>query len=201
MAKKISLSVDQLISLLRMYLAWPKHVSEQPDKEAEAYFAWLVKELELADLKDISGGLPGVKHFIASNPDLVSASKYIKSRELQKKVSNEREEMRVHINTQVFLLVYDCLKDVALEGTIIRGMMMDLARNGMRLQTNVPIPTGSILSMTVANTGDTVALYHLTGEVRWITTAAETNQLGLSIFNIEDFELWEKFFTASQKPK
>ena len=71
----------------------------------------------------------------------------------------------------------------------------------MRLQTNVTIPTGSMLTMTVANTGDTVALYHLTGEVRWITTAAETNQVGLSIFNIEDFELWEKFFAASQKPK
>ncbi len=97
------------------------------------FYERLVNELEPADLKDITGGLLGVKHFIASNPDLVGASKYIKSRELQKKVSNEREEMRVHINTQVFMLVYDCLNDFDLEGTIIRGMMMDLARNGMRL--------------------------------------------------------------------
>ena len=174
-------------------------VSERVDKEAEAFFAWLGKELDPADLKDISAGLPGVKHFIVSNPDLVGASKYIKSRKLQKKVSNEREEARVHINTQVFLLVYDCIKDVTLEGTIIRGMMMDMVRNGMRLQTNVPIPTGSIVAMTVANTGATVSLYHLTGEVRWVTSAAETNQLGLSIFNIEDFDQWQQFFTAAQK--
>jgi hypothetical protein len=57
MVKEITLSVDQLSSLLRMYLAWPKNVSEQPDKEAEAYFEWLGKELEPADLKDLTGAL------------------------------------------------------------------------------------------------------------------------------------------------
>ena len=82
----------------------------------------------------------------------------------------------------------------AFEGTIIRGVMMDMARNGMRMESNIAVPAGSILSMTVAQTGQMVTLYHLTGEVGWVSTAEKTNQLGISIFNIEDFGRWEELF-------
>ena len=197
MANGIELTVDQLSSLLRLYLDWPKHISDQPDKEANEFHFWLSEQLDKEDLEDVTGGLDGTKHFIRSNPEVVAASKYIKSRDRQE-LSNEREEARVHINTQVFVLIYDCIKDVSLEGTIIRGMMMDMARNGMRMESNIAVPAGSILSMTVAQTGQMVTLYHLTGEVRWVASSEESNQLGISIFNIEDFGRWEEFFAMTQ---
>ncbi|HAK53791.1 MAG TPA: hypothetical protein DCM54_18085 [Gammaproteobacteria bacterium] len=98
MAKEMELSVDQLSSLLRLYLDWPKHVSDQPDNEANEFHFWLSEQLDEEALEDVTGGLDGTKHFIRTNPEVVAASKYIESLERQE-VSNEREEARVHINT------------------------------------------------------------------------------------------------------
>ena len=127
---------------------------------------------------------------------MTPAAKYLKGRQ-SAKASDGREDARIAINTQVFSLIYDCAKDPSLEGTIVRGMMMDMARNGMRLETASAVPSGSILSMTVAQTGTVVTLYHLTGEVRWASSTAESHHLGVSIFNIEDFRQWEEFFHMS----
>ena len=67
MPDAITLSVDQLNTLLRMYLAWPKHVGESPDEEANEFYLWLSTELHEDELVDITGGLDGVKHFIKAN--------------------------------------------------------------------------------------------------------------------------------------
>ena len=197
MAQIRRLSVDQLSQLLREYLGWPEFFGENIETQAREFYLRLSSNLDPLDLQELTSGLPGIEYFLTSNQELVAACKYIKSRDTRKS-NNIREEARVHINTQVFALVYDCIKDVAIEGTIVRGIMMDMARTGMRIETTTPIPSGSILSMTVAHTGSTVTLYHLTGEVRWVTSTAESNHLGISIFNIEDFDLWQEFFSMAQ---
>ncbi len=190
------LSVDQLSLLLRLYMDWPHHIDTNEDAEANEFYMWLASEFDEDELGDVTGGLDGIKSFIKSNPDVIPTARHLKTRG-EPKNSEGREETRIAINTQVFVLIYDCDKEPALEGRIVRGMMMDMARNGMRLETKLPIPTGTILSMTVAQTASSITLYHLTGEVRWISHGSESHNIGISIFNIEDFRSWEDFYETS----
>jgi hypothetical protein len=196
MAGEVALSVDQLSLLLRLYMDWPHHIDTNEDAEANEFYMWLASELDEAELQDITGGLGGVKSFIKSNPDVIPTARYLKNKG-DARPRDVREEARIAINTQVFVLIYDCNKDPELEGRIVRGMMMDMARNGMRLETKLPIPPGTILSMTVAQTGSSITLYHLTGEVRWLSEGSDSNNIGISIFNIEDFRSWEDFYETS----
>ena len=195
MADNDNLSVDQLSRLLRLYLDWPDKIDQDPDQEANAFYLWLAEELDEEDLAETTSGLDGVKLFIKSHPVVLSGARQLGGGEGET-ADDSRDGIRVSVNTQLFFLVYDCAKEPELEGTILRGIMLDMARNGIRVETRTPIPPGSIVSMTVAQVGTAVTLYNLTGEVRWLTENAESNHLGISIFNIEDHQEWQDFYLA-----
>ena len=188
------LSVDQTTSLLRLYLDWPEHVLQPGDAEAERFYRWLRSELDDAVLAEITSGLDGIKQFLKDNSDVVYAGRKLKKVEAHE-ANDVREDERIPTSTQVFVVIYDCAKDQSLEGTSLRGMMMDMARNGMRLESKKPIPVGSIVSLTVAHTGTPVTFSHLTGEVRWISHSEETNHIGIVIFKFEDYEKWRDHFS------
>ena len=190
-----NLTIDQTARLLRMYLTWPVHADQPTESEAQEFYDWLAGELDEEALAEITGGVDGVVQFLKANPDVISAGKKIKIAETEN-LRNSREEQRISTVTPVFVVVYDCEKAPLLEGTSLNGMMMDMASNGMRLESEVAIPAGSIVTMTVVS-GSPVTLYHLTGEVRWISQSNETNQIGISIFNMEDYLLWQKHFGSS----
>lgn len=189
------LSIDQVFSLLRLYLDWPDYFDESQDQEANEFYLWLTGVLEEADLADVTGGLEGVKHFIKTNPEVLARARYLK-RHSHNGVNQAdlREDTRIPVHTQAFFLIYDCTEEPALEGTIVHGVLVDIARQGMRLETNTPVPPGTIISMTVAQTGTGVTLYNLTCEVRWAGTHSEAYHLGISIFNIEEYEKWQEFY-------
>jgi hypothetical protein len=178
-----------------MYLTWPVHTDQSAEAEAQEFYDWLAGELDEDALAEISGGVDGVVQFLKANPDVISAGKKIKTAKTEN-IRNSREEQRISTVTPVFVVVYDCEKAPLLEGTSLNGMMMDMASNGMRLESEVAIPAGSIVTMTVVS-GFPVTLYHLTGEVRWISHTNEINQIGISIFNMEDYLLWQKHFGSS----
>jgi hypothetical protein len=190
-----NLTIDQTARLLRMYLTWPVHSDQPAEAEAQEFYDWLAGELDEDALAEITGGVGGVVQFLKANPDVISAGKQMKTADLEN-LRNSREEQRISTVTPVFVVVYDCEKAPLLEGTSLNGMMMDMASNGMRLESDVAIPAGSILTMTVVS-GSPVTLYHLTGEVRWIAQTNEVNQIGISIFNMEDYLLWQKRFGSS----
>ncbi len=190
------LSVDQITSLMRLYLDWPEHVEQTGDAEAERFYEWLGTELDDADLAETTSGLSGIKQFLEDNSDVVYAGRNLKKAEARD-ANDLREDERIPASTLVFVVIYDCAKDQSLEGTSLRGMMMDMAKNGMRLESKKPIPVGSIVSLTVAHSGTPpgtpISFSHLTGEVRWVShaiAAEETNHIGIVIFNIEDYEKW-----------
>jgi hypothetical protein len=190
-----NLSIDQTARLLRLYLAWPVH-SDQPAKsEAQEFYDWLAEELDEESLAEITGGVDGVVQFLEANLDVVAAGKQAKTAGSEK-LRNDREEQRISTVSPVFVVVYDCEKAPLLEGTSLNGMMMDMARNGMRLESDVAIPAGSIVTMTVVSDSP-ITLFHLTGEVRWVSQTNEINQIGISIFDMEDYVLWQKHFGAS----
>jgi PilZ domain len=190
------LSVDQVTSLMRLYLDWPEHVEKTGDVEAKRFYQWLASELDESLLAEITGGINGVRHFLSSNTAVVHAGRYLKNADAHN-AKNVRVDERIPTSTQVFIVIYDCGKDHSLEGTSLRGMMMDMARNGMRLESKIAIPVGSIVSMTVAHTGTPITYSHLTGEVRWVSHTAETNHIGIVIFNIEDYEKWRDHFSST----
>jgi hypothetical protein len=190
-----NLSIDQTARLLRLYLTWPVHSDQPAESEAQEFYNWLVEELDEASLVEITGGVDGVLQFLEANTDVISAGKQAKTAGSEK-LRNAREEQRISTVSPVFVVVYDCEKAPLLEGTSLNGMMMDMARNGMRLESDVAVPAGSIVTMTVVSDSP-VTLYHLTGEVRWISHSNEVNQIGISIFDMEDYVLWQKHFAAS----
>ncbi len=186
------LSVDQLNSLLRLYLAWPEIITNDLSREANEFYLWLSVEFDEGDLARTTGGLAGVKTFINANEKVLSGARYLKGQ--ARNQGDHREDARISVNTQLFFLVYDCTKAPELEGTILRGIVLDLAGSGMRVEANIPVPAGTIISMAVIETGYSSALYYLTGEVRWASEHAETNHLGIHIFNIEDYKRWQDFY-------
>ena len=186
------LSVDQITSLMRMYLDWPEHVEQTGDAEAERFYEWLGTELDDEVLAETTSGLNGIKQFLKDNSDVVYAGRNLKKTDAYT-ANDVREDERIPTSTQVFVVIYDCAKDQSLEGTSLRGMMVDRAKNGMRLESKKPIPVGSIVSLTVAHNGTPITFSHLTGKVRWTShaiAAEETNHIGIVIFNIEDYEKW-----------
>ena len=190
-----NLSIDQTARLLRLYLTWPVHSAQPAKSEAQEFYDWLAEELDEESLAEITGGVDGVVQFLEANLDVISAGKRAKTAGSEKH-RNDREEQRISTVSPVFVVVYDCEKAPLLEGTSLNGLMMDMARNGMRLESDVAVPAGSIVTMTVVSDSP-VTLFHLTGEVRWVSQTNEINQIGLSIFDMEDYLLWQKHFGAS----
>jgi hypothetical protein len=190
-----NLSIDQTARLLRLYLTWPVHSDQRAKSEAQEFYDWLAEELDEESLAEITGGVDGVTQFLEANLDVISAGKQAKTAGSEN-LRNDREEQRISTVSPVFVVVYDCEKAPLLEGTSLNGLMMDMARNGMRLESDVAVPAGSIVTMTVVSDSP-VTLFHLTGEVRWVSQTNETNQIGLSIFDMEDYLLWQKHFGAS----
>lgn len=189
------LSIDQVFSLLRLYLDWPDYIDESHDQEANEFYLWLTQELEEAELADVTGGLEGVKHFINTNPEVLARARYLKRHSHNGVVQADlRQDTRIPVHTQAFFLIYDCTEDPSLEGTIVHGVLIDIARQGMRVETNIAVPAGTIISMTVAQTGSGVTLYNLTCEVRWSGRHSAAYHLGISIFNIEEYEKWQEFY-------
>ncbi len=187
-----SLSVDQLNVLYRLYIEWPQSTVLEGDKEANEFYLWLKEELG-DEFSDLVNNLNEIKTFIRLHQNVLGRARYIKSR-LMEVQTNARTDPRMDINTQVFFLVYDCQENPALEGTIQRGILLDIARNGMRVESNIAIPRGTVLSLTVAQVNWDVRLYHLTGDVRWSIDHDDSKQVGISIFNIGDYKEWQDYY-------
>lgn len=171
-------------------------------EEAGQFYKWLKTELDHDLLDEVTGGLAGVEKFLTGNPDIVAAANQMKQRAAEK-TEDARLDSRVSTNTQVFAVIYDCSLAPELEGQVVRASMMDMARNGMRLEGSTAIPKGTILSLTVAHPDSALSFMHLTGEVRWVNSSGSASgsahNVGLSIFNIEDYEQWLDYFKASTK--
>jgi hypothetical protein len=194
-------SVDQLRALLRFYLQWPgMPLDDDDEQEAEHFLGWMNNELGESEATELTGGLAGVLYFIHNNTHVLTRAKHLKSEKAPVTASVDvRHNERIPINTQMFGLVYDCSNEPDLEGKVMRGILLDIASNGMRIESNVPVPAGTILSITVAKFGAETALYNLTGEVRWLSEHAEAFHVGISIFSIEDHREWSSFFHALQR--
>lgn len=187
-----ALSVDQNRSLLRLYLGWPGKVDDGPEQEAAEFYAWLENELSADELQEIVGMPEEVTQFIVTHNKVLARARYLKGWHEAHEIE-AREDPRTAVHTQVFFVVYDCASDPSIEGQIYRGIVLDTAPNGMRVESHHGVPQGAILAMTVVSTGQQMSAYHLTGEIRWHAEHSESHHMGVSIFNIEGFDRWREF--------
>ena len=191
-ADQDQLPLDLTSALLRLYLEWPENRTMSTNEEANEFYMWMQTELG-DEFSSLISNLGEVKQFIGTHHRVLSRAQYIKAR-LKEVSKNARNDPRVDIHTQVFFMVYDCQAEPALEGVIQRGVLLDIARNGMRIESKVPMPAGTVLSMTVAQVNWDVRLYHLTGETRWLVEQDDRYQSGISLFNIGDYKDWQEFY-------
>ncbi len=165
------------------------------ESEAQEFYDWLGSELDEQSLEELTNGIEGIEQFIEVNAPVITAGRKLKA-EITDGSRDGREEERILSAIPVFVVIYDCEKAPELEGVSLNGVMMDMAKSGMRLESDVAVPAGSIITMTVV-AEDPRRLYHLTGEIRWLSIAEEINQMGISIFNIEDYDRWRRRFESS----
>jgi hypothetical protein len=187
-----SLPLDLTGALLRLYLEWPENRVMSTNDEANEFYLWMREELG-EEFSTLVNDLDEVKKFIADHHQVLARAQYIKAR-LKEVIQNARTDARVDIHTQVFFMIYDCQEDPTLQGVIQRGVLLDIAPGGMRLESKVHLPAGTVLSMTVAQVNWDVRLYHLTGEVRWLVEQDDRYLSGISLFNIGDFDGWQEFY-------
>lgn len=190
------LPVDQTRSLLRLYLSWPEKIEDDPGAEAEAFYMWLSNELSEDELSELAGSSEDVDHFVTIHNKVLSRARYLKGWHASHSVES-REDPRTAVHTQVFFVIYDCTADPSLEGRIMRGIVLDTAPAGMRIEAHDEVPPGAILAITVVATGQQMSAYHLTGEVRWHAEHSESHHIGISLFNIEGHERWREFHTLN----
>ncbi|MFT7246490.1 MAG: hypothetical protein ACI82A_003866 [Candidatus Azotimanducaceae bacterium] len=187
-----TLSVDQLSVLYRLYLEWPETREMSVDREADEFYFWLMEDLG-EDLGSLVSGLSEIKIFLMAHHAVLARARQIKARHHEVQ-TNARDNNRIYMNTQVFFLVYDCQAQPELEGIIERGILVDIAKVGMRIETNFALPRGTVLSLTAVQVNSDVRLYHLTGEVRWAIEHGNSRELGLSIFKVGDNEAWRELY-------
>jgi len=187
-----TLPLDLTGALLKLYLEWPENRRMKTNEEANEFYLWMQVQLG-GDFSTLINNLNEVKLFIETHHKILASAQYIKSR-LVEMARNARTEHRVDIHTQVFFMIYDCQEHPSLEGTIQRGVLLDIAPNGLRFESKVPLPPGTVLSMTVAQVTWDVHLYHLTGEVRWEDVQEDRHHAGVSIFKLGDYDDWLEYY-------
>lgn len=187
-----SLPLDQTSALLRLYLEWPENRRMEISQEANEFYLWMQEQLD-TNFANLVNNLDEIKLFIKPHHKVLANAQYIKSR-LSEMTSNVRTDNRIDIHTQVFYMIYDCQETPSLEGTIQRGLLLDIAPHGLRFETKVPLPPRTVLSMTVAQVNWDVRLYHLTGEVRWKVDQEDRHHVGVSIFKLDDYDGWQDFY-------
>ncbi len=192
MAATETLPLDLTSTLLRLYLEWPENRKMEVSEEANEFYFWLEAQLG-GDFSTLVNNLDEIKLFIESHHRILAGAHYIKSR-LVDVASNVRTDQRVDIHTQVFFMIYDCPQNSSLEGTIQRGVLLDIAPNGLRFETKASLPPGTVLSISVAQVNWDVRLYHLTGEVRWEEVQEDRHHVGVSVFKLGDYDAWQEFY-------
>jgi len=192
MAATETLPLDLTSTLLRLYLEWPENRKMEVSEEANEFYFWLEAQLG-GDFSTLVNNLDEIKLFIESHHRILAGAHYIKSR-LVEVASNVRTDQRVDIHTQVFFMIYDCPLNSSLEGTIQRGVLLDIAPNGLRFETKASLPPGTVLSISVAQVNWDVRLYHLTGEVRWEEVQEDRHHVGVSVFKLGDYDAWQEFY-------
>lgn len=194
---KAPVNVDRLRSLLRLYLSWPEKFDD--GNEVAEFHRWLKSEFDEGYIEDLVGSIEDIQAFFQENEGVLYRARHFKGWSVDAD-RDTRVDARVAINTQVLFLVYDCTRNTDYEGRIFRGIMLDMAKSGMRIETNEPVPEGAILSLSVVRAESGATMYNLTGEVRWSREHAEAAHIGISVFNIEDYANWQEFYDQTPKP-
>jgi len=191
-----SIPPDLTSALLRLYLAWPEIRDLSPGVEANEFYLWLQNELG-DDFDQLVNNLGEIKRFINDHHQVLASARYFKGRVIES-TRDGRAESRVEMQTQVYFMVYDCQEAPLLEGTINRGVLVDIAPNGLRIESDMPIPAGTLLSLSVAQANWDIRLYHLTGEVRWTVEHQHRHQTGVVLFHLDDYEDWQDYYELTK---
>lgn len=179
--------------LLRLYLAWPKRFDAEPEAEARLFFDWLKSNYDELTVVAALQKTQDIETFLTSNPEVIEAAKFLKPAEAN--VGKDiRRARRVRITTNVFLGVFECESDSSLSGHTLKGSAFDVTPDGLGIEIDEFLPEGTILNVTVAPAGYPIALYRMTGEIRWLSDAGGRYHIGVKLFDVDDAERWQADF-------
>lgn len=195
---KAETSIDWLTGprarkLLRLYLAWPMRFEATPEVEGGQFYDWLKKNYGTMSVVRALHSKDDVETFLSFNPEVIEAAKFLKPSESSGDQEVRREE-RVRTSTHAFLGIYDCRSNPAMIGQSMKGSVFDVTPNGIGVELLEDIPGDAILSMTIAPAGYPIALYRITGEVRWKKREIGRHQIGIKMFDVEEAQRWKRDF-------
>lgn len=179
--------------MLRLYLAWPNRFETDPVDEPQLFFEWLQDNYGEMGVVSSLKSPSDVAAFLSSNPEVIEAAKFLKPSDSDGG-QDVRREKRVRITTHVFIGVFECSSDLSLIGHAQKGIAFDVTPTGLGVEISEPLPTKTILNVTVAPAGFPIVLYKMTGEVRWARETLGRHQIGIKLFSVDDADRWQEDF-------
>lgn len=110
--------------------------------------------------------------------------------------TEKRREFRRSSNDNLFVQIVSA-PNSSLVGQTIACLALDVSPNGLRIQSEIPIPDGSRLDLWVDNSNGP-GKFFLSSTVRWSTEVGERHEAGLELHGgaATDIELWRQQYTS-----
>jgi hypothetical protein len=103
--------------------------------------------------------------------------------------TDKRSELRVSEETTFFVEIYSQNDEESNDATrVIICNSLDISANGIQLQMDTEVPTGSILRVCADLKPGQKALY-LVGEVRWIKKEGDHYNIGFELYDAENTDI------------
>jgi len=102
--------------------------------------------------------------------------------------SDKRSEMRVSEETTFYVEIYSQENDDSSETRVIICNSLDISANGIQLQMDAEVPTGSILRVCADMKPGEKELY-LVGEVRWVEKEEDHYNIGFALYDAENTDI------------
>ena len=111
---------------------------------------------------------------------------------------DKRSEPRMDRDVGIFVHVHTCDEHPELIGKSIPCDAMDFSSHGIRFKSNLLLPPGSLINVTLG-VGKPLSVFLLLGEVRWEFEKDGQLMMGVNLFDGEqgDLERWADTFDFS----
>lgn len=102
--------------------------------------------------------------------------------------TDKRSEIRVSEETTFFVEIHSQNDDESNDTKVIVCNSLDISANGIQLQMDTEVPTGSILRICADLKPGQKELY-LVGEVRWIEKEDDHYNIGFELYDAENTDI------------
>ena len=112
-------------------------------------------------------------------------------------VVEKRSELRFNKKLVMVGIVTNCPSDQTLHGAPIRCETVDISGHGMKIKSDIEIPTDTLLNISVAYSLEKI--YHITARVRWCNIVEDEPLMGIRLIEDKDSDIdqWIKLISEN----